>query len=73
MTSRVTFVEGKNSNFCFKWQRRNLLYKLVSSTNLGVDYNRKFPIFYSQKQKFLRDLWGIEIMWKYLTSRFNNR
>jgi hypothetical protein len=35
MTSRVTFAGGKNSNYCFKWQRGNLLYKLVSSTNLG--------------------------------------
>jgi hypothetical protein len=28
------FCGGKNSNYCFKWQRGNLLYKLVSSTNL---------------------------------------
>jgi hypothetical protein len=35
MTSRVTFAGGKNSNYCFKWQRSNLLYKLVSSTKLG--------------------------------------
>jgi hypothetical protein len=34
MTSRVTFAEGKKSNYFFKWQQGNLLYKLVSSTNL---------------------------------------
>jgi hypothetical protein len=35
VTSQVTFAGGKNSDYCFKWQRGNLLYKLVSSTNLG--------------------------------------
>jgi hypothetical protein len=35
VTSRVTFAGGKNSDYCFKWKRGNLLYKLVSSTNLG--------------------------------------
>jgi hypothetical protein len=37
MTSQVTFAGEKNSNYCFKWQRGNLLYKLVSSTNLGLN------------------------------------
>jgi hypothetical protein len=36
VTSRVTFAGGKNSDYCFKWKRGNLLYKLVSSTNLVV-------------------------------------
>jgi hypothetical protein len=35
MTSRVTVSGGKNSNYCFKWQPSNLLYKTVSSTNLA--------------------------------------
>jgi hypothetical protein len=35
VTSRVTFAGEKNSNYCFKWQQGNLLYKLISSTNLG--------------------------------------
>jgi hypothetical protein len=35
VTSRVTFAGGKNSDYCFKWKRGNLLYKLVSCTNLG--------------------------------------
>jgi hypothetical protein len=31
------FAGGKNSDYCFKWKRGNLLYKLVSSTNLGIN------------------------------------
>jgi hypothetical protein len=34
MTLRVTFAGGKNSNNYFKWQRGNLLYKLINSTNI---------------------------------------
>jgi hypothetical protein len=52
MTSRVTFSGVKNSNYCFKWQRGNLLYKLVSSTNLGLPVVMpQMTIFECQKDK----------------------
>jgi hypothetical protein len=41
VTSRVTFAGGKNSDYCFKWKRGNLLYKLVSSTNLEFFVSRR--------------------------------